>query len=61
MVDFGHFGSESDGGIFKKCLFGKCLLFNSLQLPPDSFLPNSKLLFPYYFVGDEAFPLQSTI
>lgn len=40
---------------------GKSLLSNTLPIPSESTLPNSERVFPYYFVGDSAFPLKTNI
>lgn len=61
VVDFGHYGSESDGGVFSKCAFGQRLIQGKLNLPVPATLPNSTITFPHYFVGDEAFPLRSNL
>ncbi|XP_067122841.1 uncharacterized protein [Centruroides vittatus] len=60
-IDFGHYGSESDGGVFQKCTFGKKIINQTINLPKDANLPNSDVSFPYYFVADEAFPLRRNI
>lgn len=61
VVDIGAYGSQSDGGILSECSFGKMLMQNKLPLPPPSLLPNSNDIFPYYFVGDSAFPLSQNL
>lgn len=61
MVDFGHFGGESDAGIFNKCAFGKGVLNDTIPLPIDAKLTNSETVFPYFFIGDEAFPLRRNL
>ncbi|XP_018395102.1 PREDICTED: putative nuclease HARBI1 [Cyphomyrmex costatus] len=58
LVDVGASGSQSDGGIFKASAFGQALENNELCIPDDCNLPDSNIGFPYYFVGDEAFPLK---
>ncbi|XP_055585405.1 uncharacterized protein LOC129738243 [Uranotaenia lowii] len=57
MVDIGGFGGNSDGGLFSASEFGKRLLQN----PPPNYLPNSVLEFPFYIVGDAAFPLKRNL
>lgn len=57
-VDIGAFGSQSDGGVLTYSEFGRKLTENKLGFPPDSVLPNSHATFPYYLVGDAAFPLK---
>ncbi|KAF4517884.1 hypothetical protein B566_EDAN001838 [Ephemera danica] len=56
-VDIGAPGSESDGGILQRSDLGLALHNRMLNLPAPDLLPNSNVTFPYYFVGDEAFPL----
>ena len=57
VVDIGSYGSNSDGGILKKCELGKKLAANTLQIPDDRPLPGfpetDKV--PYVIIGDEAF------
>ena len=59
VVDIGDFGSNSDGGIFRRSAFGQGLLSGCLNLPPDEQLSNSVTgdVVPYVFLADEAFPL----
>lgn len=61
LVDVGAFGSISDGGVYKASTFGQVLDNNELGVPDDTNLPETDIKFPYYFVGDEAFPLKSYI
>lgn len=61
IVDIGAFGGNSDGGIFSSSEFGKRFLRNDVDLPRPSHLPNSDVDFPYYIVGDAAFPLKCNL
>ncbi|KAH7968324.1 hypothetical protein HPB52_007859 [Rhipicephalus sanguineus] len=56
-VEVGHPGSESDGRIFSRSTLPKNILLGALGLPPMSHVGNEGPL-PYFFVGDEAFPLK---
>lgn len=59
-VDVGDHGRNSDGGVFQASRLGRALQAGSLDLPPAEPLPHDPngLNFPFYFVGDEAFPLK---
>lgn len=62
IVDYGAYGSASDGGIFAQSEFGKCLNSKDLNIPVKNCkLPLSDVEMPYYFVADEAFPLSKRI
>lgn len=61
LVDIGAYGSESDGGVFAKSLFGKMLDANQMAVPKPKPLANSLVIHPFTFVADEAFPLKSYI
>lgn len=59
FVDIGSYGSESDGGILSRSRFGQGLgqgLFN-LPYPEHLYCDNEAI--PYFFVRDEAFPLDN--
>ncbi|XP_031358317.1 uncharacterized protein LOC116181999 [Photinus pyralis] len=60
-VDIGAWGSEHDSGIFRRSKMGKDLNEGIVKLPAASKLPGSETVMPYFFVGDEAFPLKSYI
>lgn len=56
LIECGYAGRNSDGGIFRASAI-KQWLENAANIPRPSRLPNDDKEFPYYFVGDEAFPL----
>jgi len=58
-VDIGDFGSNSDGGVFRRSVFGQRLSNDCLGLPADEQVANVCL--PYVFVADEAFPLSKNL
>lgn len=60
LVDIGAYGSQSDGGILKNSIFGQNLENNRMNLPKPSILQglNDNIKLPYFFIGDEAFPLK---
>lgn len=57
IVDIGAPGRCSDGGVFRNSNIGKALNNKLLDLPDPESLDNINGHIPYYFVGDEAFPL----
>lgn len=59
MIEIGYAGRNSDGGIFQASAIKYWLSHSQLDIPPPSKLhfDDNDCLFPYYFVGDEAFPL----
>ncbi|KAK4885700.1 hypothetical protein RN001_001971 [Aquatica leii] len=60
-VDIGAYGSQSDGGVLKLSKFGYNLNNGQLDLPEDMPFPGMQENKPFYFVGDEAFPLQMNL
>ena len=61
VVDCGSYGHNSDGGIFAKSNFGKALARGQIPLPnakPLAVMPQLCDI-PYFFIGDEAFPLKT--
>ncbi|KAI8122027.1 Protein ALP1-like [Lucilia cuprina] len=60
-VDIGAYESQSDGGVLTHSDFRRLLRSENLNFPADTILPNSEVMFPYYLVGDAAFPLKSYI
>lgn len=59
LVNIGAFGSETDGGVYTNSSFGQQILNGTLEFPEPQKLPGTTVKFPFYFVGDEAFPLKS--
>lgn len=59
MIETGYAGRNSDGGIFRASAMKYWITHARLDIPPPSPLTydENRSLFPYYFVGDEAFPL----
>lgn len=60
-VDIGSYGKQSDGGIFFHSSFGKRLDSINLNFPPPAFLPHTNTTFPYFIIGDSAFPLKENL
>ncbi|XP_076545680.1 uncharacterized protein LOC143305535 [Osmia lignaria lignaria] len=60
-VDAGGQGRISDGGIFKNCSLYKKLQNNELNLLQAEPLDGRHREVPYFFIGDEAFSLTSTL
>ncbi|XP_035917738.1 uncharacterized protein LOC118515144 [Anopheles stephensi] len=58
MCDVGASGSNSDGGCIQNTKFYQRLLTQQLNLPQPTNPPNSELILPYTFIGDEAFSLR---
>jgi len=61
LVDVGAFGSQSDGAVFKESAIGKAMENNQLDIPSDTVLPGTNILFPNFLAADEAFPLKHNI
>lgn len=59
IIETGYAGRNSDGGIFRASATKHWITNGRLNLPLPSRLPGdeNEYDFPYYFVGDEAFPL----
>lgn len=55
-IDVGSYGKEGDPGIFDRSTLGR-MFNNEALLPPPCKLPNSDLVLPHVFVGDDAFRL----
>lgn len=63
VVDIGSYGSNSDGGIFNRSLFGLKLADGTLDIPQDKPLHGMEEdgPVPHVIVGDEAFPLSRNV
>ena len=59
-VDIDQYGSNADGGIFQRSVFGSRFLRRDLGIPPPKVIENAPHLglIPHCIVGDEAFPLR---
>ena len=59
IVDIGQYGSNADGGVFRRSEMGSRFFSYCLGLPPPKELPNAAHLgkLHHCIVGDEAFPL----
>ena len=58
-INVGATGAGSDGGVFQDTYLRQLIEEGNLGLPPEELLPGSTQKIPYFFVGDEAFPLRS--
>lgn len=61
IIDVGAYGKDSDGSVLSNSSFYQKLENGDIQLPPAEPLPNSNIMAPYVFLGDEAFPLKTFI
>lgn len=61
FIDVGAYGSLGDRAVYSSSALSKELDNNTLGLPGSEYLPNSNEQLPYFFVGDEAFPLQTNM
>lgn len=59
FFDVGAYGSEGDSGIFSNSEFGKAVFGETLDFPESASIGNVKV--PYFFIGDDAFPLTRRI
>lgn len=60
-IDVGGFGKQSDGGTFRTSDIYEMIKNNTLQLPTAKCLPNSNILTPMVFLGDDAYPLMRNV
>ena len=61
FVDVGFQGRISDEGVFRNCKLCEKMEKDFLGFPPPAPLTGRKKPVPYFFVADEAFPLQENI
>lgn len=59
MIDVGAYGKDSDSNVMSNSTFYQRIDNGSLKLPEETKLPNSNVLAPFVFIGDEAFPLRN--
>lgn len=58
LIDVGANGSISDGSIFASSEIGQAVKNEALDIPQEQIqLPGSNQSTPYFFIGDQAFPL----
>lgn len=60
-IDFGCNGRVSDGGVFANSTLFQTLESNTFHIPPGKPLPQRNTPVPFVIVGDEAFPLKSSL
>ena len=61
LLDIGDYGRMSDGGVLSNSSFGNAMKTNSLALPNAETVPGIKSRIPYFFVGDQVFPLSTNM
>lgn len=54
-------GRVSDAGVFAQSDLRAAIDKDLLNVPPDDALPNTDILMPYMFIGDEAYPLRADL
>ncbi|KAL0148376.1 hypothetical protein M9458_056356 [Cirrhinus mrigala] len=54
-------GRVSDAGLFAQSDLRAALDDRKLNIPPAEALPNTNIIMPYAFVGDEAYPLRNDL
>lgn len=61
FVDVGAQGRMNDAGVFASTTLYTKIIRKELALPPYEPLPGRQISVPYVFVGDDAFPISSTL
>jgi len=59
MVDIGDAGRQSDGSVYSNSNLGFAIENNTLDFPGPERIKNSTEVFPYVFLGDDAFSLKT--
>jgi hypothetical protein len=59
FIDIGAQGRCSDAGVFSECQLLSAIERNTLGLPENKPLPKAKEPFPFFIIGDDAFPLKN--
>lgn len=59
MIEKTHFNIWL--GIFSKRPLGRAINENLFDLPTPTLLPDSDIVAPYVFLGDEAFPIRENL
>jgi len=59
LIDVGAHGRKNDKNIFINSNFGKVFNSGDLNVPPIRNIPGTSISIPLYFVGDEAFSMNS--
>ncbi|XP_067285679.1 uncharacterized protein [Pseudorasbora parva] len=54
-------GRVSDAGVFAQSDLIVAMDKGLLHVPPDDTLPNTNVMMPYMFIGDEAYPLRTDL
>jgi len=60
-IDVGGYGKQSDGGIYARSTLGKKLSSGTMNICEPRKLPDCNKILPCFFVGDEAFPLSTSM
>ena len=61
LVDIGDYGRHSDGSVFLSSNIGYSIINKLFNLPPPKKLRGTDKMYPYVFVGDDAFPLRQNL
>ena len=61
LIDIGDTGRNSDGGVFSSSQLGIAFNENLLKIPNEEDILNTTASFPFFLVGDEAFPLKQNL